>query len=333
MTTSGTVGSTSLDFAKLTEKVYRRCGVPTGGITPELIDIARENLYLLFQTLSNRGINLWAVDHVLLGLREHKATYDMPTGTIDVLNASYRQPTLVTPTTTTVVSPTEIDYDFSAAQQVTMIKFSPTIAFTQLSILVGVSDDMINFDFFALGTSAADYVADEHYFFPMEPAWSKRYWVMAPVSVGHTVTGMAFEFAPSFTDLVISRLNRDDYEALPSKRSEGTTSLQYWFNRQIVPTMTLWPVPSVETNCLYLTTHRQIQDVGAMVNTIEVPDRWIDAVTWNLAAMCAVECPVVPADRIPLTQQMAQSSLILADGEERDTAPIYLAPNISVYTA
>lgn len=325
MATSGTVGATSFNVATLIEKAYRRCNVLPGLVTPELIDIAKQNLFLLFNNFSNRGINLWCIDKPLIGVTAHKAEYSLPIGTIDVLNAMYRKPiaaavTLATNTTTSQ------SFNLATDTAITLIGFK--IGTQAASVTISVSDDDVTYT--SIISQVKTFTVGDWHWIAIEPTIPSQYWRIA-FPTATTIT--SYVLSASFTDLVISRLNRDDYQGLPNKRAEGATSLQYWMNRQIVPTMTLWPVPNDELACLYLVTHRQIQDVGTMVNTIEIPDRWADAVLWGLAAMCAVEIPTMPADRIQLCLQMAADSLHNADSEERDNSPIYLAPNISVYNA
>ena len=329
MTTSGTVGQTTLDVAKIIEKSYRRCGIPTGSITPELIDIARDNLFLLFNNFSNRGINLWCVDQPILGTRTSKAKYDMPVGTIDVLNAQHRQPQMVDVSETNTTA-FQKDMDFGAAQQIALFAIHPHTNANGVVAYLQYSTDNLSW-YTAWGTSAVSYTINEHYWYAIDPSATARYWRLT-IPAPFTVNDFTVSMCSGWTDLIMQRLNRDDYMALPNKRPEADKSLQYFFDRQISPTMTLWPVPNNELNCLALVTHRQIQDVGAMTNTIEVPDRWQDAFSWGLAAMNAVEVPTVPQDRIQLCQTQASQSLVNAEGEERDSAPIFLQAGIGVYT-
>ena len=77
---------------------------------------------------------------------------------------------------------------------------------------------------------------------------------------------------------------------------------------------------------------RQIMDVGALTNELEVPQRWYEAVLMNLAHRMSLELPAVPMDRTNYLEKMAAMFLQEAENEERDKSPIYFAPNISVYT-
>lgn len=73
-------------------------------------------------------------------------------------------------------------------------------------------------------------------------------------------------------------------------------------------------------------------DVGNLTQEIEVPQRWYDAMVYQLAAKLAEEIPTVDPQMISILDQKAQRALIEAENEERDDSPIYLTPNIAVYT-
>ena len=326
MATSGTIGTTSFNVATLIEKAYRRCNILPGSVTPELVDIANQNLNLIFNDLSNRGVNLWCINKELLGLQTNKTLYELPVGTIDILNAVQRTPLAITATSATTAAASQ-SYDTEATTSiVALVGFKLDTAVASVT-LAHSTDDVTYTDILA---KTATFEANKWYWLEVDGSTAAQYWQLTfPTTTA--VTDIVL--AETFTDLTISRINRDDFNSLPDKRATGTTGLQYWLNRQITPEMNLWPAPSAETSCLYLLTHRQIEDAGTMLNTIAVPDRWLDAILWKLAAMCAVEVPEVPADRIQLSMQMARESLFNADSEERDNSPIYLRPNIGVYTA
>lgn len=106
MSTSGTVATTIIDSAAMIEHAFRRAKVPPAQQTPETVQIARENLYFILLNLSNRGLNLWAVEKKLLSLQPYKATYETAAGTLDVLNVVLSTPTLTSSVLSqTVVTP------------------------------------------------------------------------------------------------------------------------------------------------------------------------------------------------------------------------------------
>jgi hypothetical protein len=111
--------------------------------------------------------------------------------------------------------------------------------------------------------------------------------------------------------------------------------LQFWFDRQRdQPIMHLWPVPNAaaEFQQIVLWRHRYIQDVGTMVQELDVPQRWFDAIVALLASKLAEETPEVDANLMPILEAKAEKALAQAENEERDNSPIYWAPLISMYT-
>ena len=78
---------------------------------------------------------------------------------------------------------------------------------------------------------------------------------------------------------------------------------------------------------------RQVMDVGALTNEIEIPQRWYEAILMQLSHRMGMELPNVPLDRIQYLEAKANEYTNLAEQEERDKSPIYFAPAIGVYTA
>jgi hypothetical protein len=141
-------------------------------------------------------------------------------------------------------------------------------------------------------------------------------------------------FGNNSLEVQMSGLNRDDYTNLPNKNFTANQPYQYWFNRQIPnPQMYIWPTPSDPFVQMTLWYSRQIEDVGALTDELEIPQRWYEAVVFMLAHRMSLELPQVPMDRVAYLERMATQYLYDAEQEERDRSPIYWAPNISVYTA
>jgi len=131
----------------------------------------------------------------------------------------------------------------------------------------------------------------------------------------------------------MSRLNRDDYTNLPNQNFTANQPYQFWFDRTIPrPKVFLWPVPNDPFIQMTVWYSRQIMDVGALTDELEVPQRWYEAVVMMLAHRMSMELPAVAPDRINYLEKMANQYLYEAEQEERDKSPIYYAPAIGVYT-
>lgn len=90
------------------------------------------------------------------------------------------------------------------------------------------------------------------------------------------------EISPTF-QRILDRWERGEYIVLPNKKASGQPTIFYFRRLRDSVTMTLWPVPTTETNIL-CTTARVIKDVTDLDQNIDVPQEWSETVTYNLAA-------------------------------------------------
>jgi len=321
MSTSGTVATTVIDTAAMIEHAFRRAKVPPAQQTPETVQIARENLYFILLNLSNRGLNLWAVEKAFIGLTAGQATYDTPAGTLDVLNVVYSTPTLETVSFSTIATGGQAAISSAAIIRVGL-KFS--VAFSG-DIQVKSSGTLLT----ALPTYA--YSAGQYY------------WADLPVTTTGTVFTVESAAAPypavsdiklvsQVYDLPLSIWNRDTWAALNNKQKQAHPSTNYFFEKKLTPTLTLWPVPDNANDHLMIYRQRQPQDVGTLIQQVEVPQRWYDGIIWLLSAKIGFELPSVDPAHLQLLIQMADKMEFEAEQQETDGAPIYISPGISCYT-
>lgn len=327
MATSGTVGQTVLDTARVIEHAFRRCKVPTARQTAESVQIAKDNLYLLLTHLSNKGLNLWCVEQAYVGLETAQATYEAPTGTIDVLNLVYSQPTQTVGTETTTA--TSITTALSATTQIQRVglKFSAGTASDTLTL--ASSDDGSTWTTIRTETKT-DWTTDTWYWFSLDPAITARYF---RATFGQNTTFTEFYLASAIYDLPIVQWNRDTFATINNRTQAGRPSTTYYFEKLLTPRVTLWPVPNNDYDHLTMFIHRQVQDVGTLVQQIEVPQRWVEAIIWQLAVRLCYELDGVDPNVLGMVMQMAEKIELETVREETDSAPIYLSSNIRVYTA
>lgn len=327
MSTSGTVALTNLDTVKIIEHAFRRCKVPTAKQTAEAVMIAKENLYLLLTALSNRGLNLWCVETQYVGLTDDKATYVAPAGTVDILNVIYTQPTRTEGTDTTAATSVATELDASTQIYRIGIKCSAITASDTLTLAQSANGS----SWTTISThTKTDWATSTWYWFNLDPSVTN---VHFRASFGSAATFTEFYLASALYDLPVSQWNRDTWSTLNNKNTSGRPSTCYYFEKKLTPQLTLWPVPNNNYDHLTLFLHRQIQDVGTMVQNIEVPQRWVESIIWQLTVRLAFELPEVPGDIISAVTAMSQQFLLEVEDEESDGAPLYITPNIRGYTA
>jgi len=356
MATSGTVGTTVINVQKLIDHGARRCGKLAEELTSEQQLSARESLYFLLSRLINIGIQYWAINKTVIGLQANKYIYDLPLGSVDVLNALYRKLNRPTPnslggyTTSAggvIANAFDNDVDTICTQNAPngniAIDYGTdnTVYAGSIGILPGTSGT-----FNVILEYSADGISWSTLYNPGETVWVNNEWLWYDIDPGQNVqyyrmreTGGAtlsvreFFVGNNSTEITMARLNRDDYTNLPNKNFTANQPFQFWVNRAIPrPQLYLWPVPSDPFVQMTVWYSRQIQDVGALQDELEIPQRWYEATVFMLAHRMSLELPAVAPDRIAYLEKMADKFLFEAEQEERDKSPIYFAPNIGVYT-
>jgi hypothetical protein len=157
------------------------------------------------------------------------------------------------------------------------------------------------------------------------------------ISAGLTTTldivELVFETTPS--EIPVAKINMDDYANLPDKFFPGRP-VQMWFDKQLQqPQVTVWPAPQLQFtfNQFVLYVSRYIQDVGPdLTVSIEVPQRWLLAITTELARNLAMEIPEVKPEVLAFLGPEADKQLARAWASESDGAPTWLQPRIWNYT-
>ena len=178
-------------------------------------------------------------------------------------------------------------------------------------------------------------------------AYSDRVWqyekVLTPKNVtqyrvrelsGGVLDAVEVCFATTAVDIMLGRLNIDQYTSLTNKDLSAELPLNYWYDRQVSnPQMHIWPAPSTPFGeMIVVWCSRQIQDVGSLSNTLEVPQRWINAIITNLAALTVLSAPKADLARYNILKEEAERATFQAQQEERDRSPFTITPSIRGYT-
>lgn len=136
-------------------------------------------------------------------------------------------------------------------------------------------------------------------------------------------------------DVPLARVAQDSYDALPNKLAAGSPS-EFWLDRQRdVPVMMLWPVPSAAiaaSTTLVVRRKRHLMDVTSLTQTLDIPQRWHEAVIAELASRLAMETPGVDGNLVPVLDAKAAAAWKTAQNAEEDSSPMRIMPRISAYT-
>ena len=267
---------------------------------------------------------------------------------IDVLNALFRRVVrnegTYTASSGTAANAFDGDVDTSCTQVAIngniAVQFSDDVYASQFGILPGVSGSFtIIFEYSTDGvtwstlrtTTATTWVDRTWLWYDIDPGQSVPYYRMRE-SAGGTLIVREFVVGSAPIELPMARMNRDDYTNLPNKNFTSNQPLQYWFDRTIPqPTMNIWPVPSGDFTQIVVWCQRYIMDVGDLNGSLEIPQRWYEAILFMLSHRMSLELPDVPMEKIVYLEGQAEKFLLEAENEERDNSPIFFTPSIGCY--
>ena len=131
----------------------------------------------------------------------------------------------------------------------------------------------------------------------------------------------------SNTDFTLTQMSRNEYLTIPNKGATGQPS-QYFFDRQVTPTITLWSTPDTSYTLVYYYV-RRIQDADALINTTDAPFRFLPCAVAGLAYYLAMKNA---PDRIQLLKAVYEEEFQRAAAEDANSTPLKLTPTMSYYT-
>jgi hypothetical protein len=328
MATSGTISTTLFDTNEVIDEAFSLCGLGFQQITPEMQVVAQKQLYLHLSSMGNKAIPLWALDKQILPLRQGQMSVTTPPGTIDILNCQYRTLNQWSGTESVRLGGSQIQFD--AATKVTSVGLMPNASATY-DLLLETSDDGLTWTTVATPGSTA-VTAGIYAWFDIDGPVATTYFCIRDIA-GTTLSLTSTFFGGNPYEVPMSRLNKDDYQSMPNKTFEGRP-YQFWLDRQVdAPVMRLWPAADATVAQIVMLRHRHIMDVGTLQQTIEMPQRWYDAVCLRLAYRLAKRTPQVDPGRANMIAPDMMQAETDAWAEERDRSPLRITADNSAYTA
>lgn len=329
MATSNTIGQTVFTTRQVIEAAARRAGVKAQQLTAEHVTIANDALFLYLSALANDGAPLWCIEQVLMPLYEGVGAVTLPVGTVDVLSANLRSLQEVTGGNTD--SSTQRVVSLASDTFIGSVGIKWSAAAVPLEF--ARSDDNSTWTVIqtevASGSASGDW--DWYDLDSVVPASFFR--------VRATSGTLGFEtifLGNTPSEVPMARFNREQYGWIADKMRRSSTITDFWVDRQAdQPVLRLNPIPddAAELKQLVVWRHRHVMDVGTMTQSLEVPQRWYEAVVSGLATKLVWEFDEADRSRAPALALAASQSLYNAQNEERDGGPIQWLPSIGCYTA
>ena len=131
-------------------------------------------------------------------------------------------------------------------------------------------------------------------------------------------------------DVSLTKIDRSQYAAIPNKAAQGTPS-QYYVDRLVAPTITVYGTPSASFSSAGTPTNFQLcffylarlQDVGAYTNTADVVYRFYPCMISGLAYYLSIK---YSPDRTESLRLLYEDELARALKEDSQGTSSYISP-------
>jgi hypothetical protein len=369
-TTSGTLQTAVWTSRQVIDHAARRAGVAAEMTSAENVQIAQECLNSILATWVSIGFPLWTRQYQLLSPAIGSPDVPCSYGTMDVLDVYWRQ---FAPwrgaATLTSGSDGSILCAGAPNADVMVTSINPGIYINQgaaaevdtIGILLGGSASITASLVVQTSSNGSTWTTSQTLpsttfapgtwqYFDLNPAVTAQYVrVYFPYATSTTIylNQVLFGLA-GWTDAKLGDLNIDDYYNLTNRGQQGNRANSCFVDRQIsAPVIKIWNTLNAAgwyAGTVTALTRSYIQDVGAMYNAIEIPQRAVEALTWRLAATLIWEINDTKAETNPFMAQAKQAKFGLLEAnaakqeayfwaEERSAGPINITPLIKAYTA
>ena len=287
------------DVADYIEEAFERCGFEVR--TGYDLKTAKRSLNLLFADWANRGLNRWTISQDTLTLADGIADYPLGTLTMTVgATASFS------------VSETITGGTSNATASITSKPSGTSLAITVPSGTFSSGETITG------GTSGATTTVSSAVSFEN---------IQASIDVLSAVVRTNGGTSTQ-SDLSISRVSRDQYINIPSKRTEARPT-QFYVDRTITPVIKLWPTPNNDTYTLMFDRLMRMDDIDTYTNNPEVPFRFYPCLTAGLAYYISMKRA---PDRIQVLKAVYEEEFERAAAEDRDRASLSLTPSSDYYS-
>lgn len=326
MATSGTVSTTTFDTRRVIDHAFRRCKITAQRVTAEMQDIATDVLYLSLSELASIKTPSWCIEKLIMPFYQGQPVVTLPLGTEEVLNVNYRQTQQLSGSVVATSTTYEVIFSSSASVATVGIEWSASA----VPLSFSVSADGATWT--VVGTQSASAAAGEITWSDINPALAYQYFKITATSGTLHYTSVYLGNTPQ--EIPFGVLNRDSYVQQSNQIFQGRPTT-YWFQRDInQPKLHLWPAPNLQAESAQLIVwrHRQIQDVGTLQQSLDIPQRWYEAIVSQLAYKLSMEIDIVdPNLLMPLSQAAAQAMNIAWSGDN-DGSSTTIQPWIAPYT-
>jgi len=130
------------------------------------------------------------------------------------------------------------------------------------------------------------------------------------------------------TDLPLNRMSRAEYANMATKSTTGKPN-QFVMDKQITPTITIWPVPDKSsTYTVYVNVLTRMDDADTGANTMQIPFRFYPCLAAGLAYYMALKRA---PEKVQLLKALYEEEFQRAMSQDEERASFRVAPYLRSY--
>ena len=336
----------NLKAETIIKKAFQLIGQALPTLTVEQYKSARDGINFILQSWFNENVNLWKLETDFIELTEGQDVYVLPQNIQKIDQVFLRTTTRQNNNGTafgTIYDPA-IDYslcfDGNLNTFVTQTDTDGTIGYTydnptnikylginsysteNYTLLVeGIIPGKLNQQI--LSIPVQQYIADQIYWFDLKNAKNFNSYSISEIG-GNVLSINEIYFNNDVKDFSLGNgLSREQYNNIPNKFLKGRPST-FYFDNQIIPTLTIWPTASSEYNLLYYSGQSVIASLEDYSDNFDIPSTFYTALVYGLAAQLAEQHAPDRFDRLENQYRMLLDRAIINNNLELDL-------NIGIY--
>jgi hypothetical protein len=317
MSTSNTYTfGTSTQIDDLIRESFERIGIVGDMFTGQQIQSAILSANLELTSWQGRVPLQWTRKRFLQSLYTGQATYQLPVTITRVVDVCATQPQRLntggTPTSSAggnaancfdatstagciqTAANGSISYNYATgnAQSIQYVGITPLQTQSTYTLQVNYSFDNVNWNTI-YQAPAQTYYANQITWFVIENSLNAQSWQIKETG-GQTLQIQQIYFSVNSTtgsgDRYLTQLSYTEWMQIPQKNTTGSPS-SYFFNAQINPYLTLWPIlgASTQFSALLYTAYQYSQDVTNLFNQFDIPQRFYDALVAGMAYRLSIK--------------------------------------------
>lgn len=347
--TSGTFNFQSIQIELIIREAFEKVGIPGEFIEPVKLDSAKRSVDLIFLEWMNKSVNLWTIENAYLTLLPLTKQYVLDSSVSNIIQALLRTYTrqnmggtaasssggnpanafdgnpATACTQTAANGDISYDYGVNQTQQINFIGITSQTN-QQYTITIDIADNNLGWTPL-FNIPKQTYTAGIAVWFDVPTLISARAYRIRETG-GATLNIQEIYFNNNIQDVQLGNVSRDEYESYPNKYEAGRPTV-YYLDRQILPVLNLWQVPTPEYNCIRYSYKKMIQDTGTLyTNTVQIPARFYPALIWRLAWELAIKFSPEKAQLLKMESDM---SFDIAAREDSENTPLSIRGDNNYY--